>query len=99
MVLRFKQKTDETTERYKARLVTKGYIQQEGINYDEMFSPVVRFTSIRLIIATIAHIDLELHQMDVKISFLNGELEEEICMYRVGRLKRSIYRLKRFFRK
>ena len=45
-----------------------------------LFSPVVRFASIRLILAIVAHLDLELHQMDVKITFINGELKEEIYM-------------------
>ena len=69
-------------------------------------SPVVRFASIRLILAIVAHMDLELHQMDVKTAFLNGELEEEIYMeqpvnfvskgqeQKVCKLKRSIYGLK-----
>ena len=79
-VLRTKRKMDGTIEIYKTRLVTKGYTQKEGINYEEAFSPVVRFASIRLILAIIAHLNLELYQMDVKTVFLNGELEEEIYM-------------------
>ena len=52
----------------------------EGVDYEETLSPVVRFASIRLILAIIAHLDLELYKMDVKTAFLNGELDEEIYM-------------------
>lgn len=86
--------------------MAKGYNQQEGIDYEDTFSSVVRFTSVRLILAIVANLDLELHQMDVKTAFLNGELEEEIYMQqpvgfivegqeqKVCRLLRSIYGLK-----
>ncbi|KAH9780120.1 reverse transcriptase Ty1/copia-type domain-containing protein [Citrus sinensis] len=105
-VLRVKRKAYDIIERYKACLLAKGYNQQEGIDYEETFSLVVMFTSIRLILAIVAHMDLELHQMDVKTTFLNGELEEEIYMEqpdgyiindqerKVCKLKKSIYGLK-----
>ena len=67
-------------EKYKARLVAKGFTQREGVDFVETFSPVSKFTSIRIISALMAYYDLELHQMDVKIAFLNGHLEEEIYM-------------------
>ena len=71
---------DGTIDKYKARLVIKGYRQQEGLDYFDTYSLVTRITSIRLIIAIAALRYLEIHQMDVKTVFLNGDLEEEIYM-------------------
>ena len=69
-ILKIKRKADGSIDRYKACLVVKGYTQKEGIDYEETFSPVVRFTSIRLLLAIVINLNLELHQMDVKTSFL-----------------------------
>ncbi|KAE9617992.1 putative RNA-directed DNA polymerase [Lupinus albus] len=92
--------------RCKARLVVKGFNQKEGIDFNEIFSPVVRHTSIRVLLAFVALFDLELEQLDVKTAFLHGELEEEIYMeqpegfivpdkeHLVCRLKKSLYGLK-----
>jgi len=104
----FKQKTgaDGTVNTYKARLVAQGYSQEFGIDYDETFSPVVRFESVRSILALAVEKDLEIHQMDVSSAFLNGELEETIYMkqpegfvipekeHLVCKLNKSIYGLK-----
>ena len=64
--------------RYKARLVAKVYAQKEGIDYNEVFSPVVKHSSIRILLALVAQFNMELVQMDVKTAFLHGDLEEEI---------------------
>ena len=63
-------------EQFKACLVPKGYSQRKRVDYDEIFSSVVRHTSIRVVLAMVAHFDMELEQMDVKIAFLHGDLEE-----------------------
>jgi len=66
--------------RYKARLVTKGFTQVEGNDYNEIFSTVVKHCSIRILMAIVNMYDLELEQMNVKTTFLHGELEETIYM-------------------
>nr|GFB48226.1 retrovirus-related Pol polyprotein from transposon TNT 1-94 [Tanacetum cinerariifolium] len=64
--------------RNKARLVAFGYSQQEGIDYDETFAPVARIEAIRLFLAYVAHKDFTVFQMDVKTTFLNRILKEEV---------------------
>ncbi|GKB35567.1 retrovirus-related pol polyprotein from transposon TNT 1-94 [Tanacetum coccineum] len=73
-------KADGTIDKYKARLVIKGFRQREGLDYFDTYSPVTRITSIRMILAIAALRNLEVQQMDVKTAFLNGDLEEEIYM-------------------
>ena len=67
-------------ERYKVRLVAKGYTQREGIDFKETFSLVSTIDSLRIIMAIVTHFDLELHQMDVRITFLNEDLVEDVYM-------------------
>lgn len=102
----FKKKLDANgnVDRYKARLVAKGFTQKKGIDFKETFSPVVRFETLRFLFATAAAQDWEIHQMDVKTAFLNGDLEETIYMEQpegftqnpnlVCKLKKSLYGLK-----
>ena len=65
-------------ERYHARLVVKGFAQKEGIDFNEIFSPVVRLTTVRVVLVMCATFDLYLEQLDVKTAFLHGKFEEEI---------------------
>nr|GEZ77016.1 retrovirus-related Pol polyprotein from transposon TNT 1-94 [Tanacetum cinerariifolium] len=76
----FKNKKHESSLviRNKARLVAVGYSQQEGIDYDETFAPVARIKAIHLFLAYVAHKDFTIFQMDVKTTFLNGILKEEV---------------------
>ena len=105
----FKKKVDGSRPesfRYKARLVAKGYSQVQGVDFNEVFSPVVKHTSIRVLLSLVAMKDLELEQLDVKTAFLHGDLEEQIYMKQpegfevmgkedhVCLLKKSLYGLK-----
>ena len=105
-VFKVKYGSDGKIERFKGRLVAKGYAQQYGIDYEETFSPVVRFSSIRLLLAYAVQNEMLIHQMDVVTAFLNGKLEEEIYMDQpdgyikpgkenlVCKLQKSLYGLK-----
>ena len=105
-VFKLKTDSDGSVERHKARLVAQGFSQKHGQDYDETFSPVIRFESLRTVIALAVQNDLQLHQMDVTTAFLIGELEEEVYVrqpegfvsegqeHLVCKLKRSIYGLK-----
>lgn len=103
----FKTKRDEhgNIVKHKARLVAKGYVQKHGIDFDEVFAPVARLESVRMILAVAAHQDWRVHHMDVKAAFLNGELQEEVyvqqppgfAMGRAGqvlKLRKALYGLR-----
>ena len=75
-----KRNKEDHIERFKARLVAKGYAQIFGINCTETFSPVVRYETIRMVIALAAEYGLYLHQMDVSTAYLNSELADEVYM-------------------
>ena len=105
-IFKKKMKADGSIDKYKARLVIKGYRQKEGLDYFDTYSPVTRITSICMLIAIAALYNLEIHPMDVKTAFLNGDLDEEIDMEqpegfivpgqekKVCRLVKSLYELK-----
>ena len=77
-VYKMKKNAKGEVERYKARLVVKGYSQQQGIDYDEVFAPIACLETIRLLIALVTQNKWSIFQMDVKSVFLNGYLEEEV---------------------
>lgn len=79
-VFKRKLNADGEIERYKARLVALGYSQQLGADYDDTFCPVVRFESVRTLIAIAVQLGLKLHQMDVTAAFLNGDLKEDVYL-------------------
>lgn len=103
-VLKIKRKPDGQIERYKARLVARGFSQKYGIDYLETYAPVVNMASIRMLFAYAATNGMHLSQFDVKTAFLYGDLDEEVFMEqpegfseengKVCRLKRSLYGLK-----
>ena len=77
----FRIKTEpDGKRRFKARLVVKEYSQRKGIDYAEIFSPIVKLTSIRILLSVVASENLHLEQMDVKTVFLHGDLDKEIYM-------------------
>lgn len=102
----FKTKKDLNGKivRHKARLVAKGYSQRYGVDYEETYAPVVRYTSIRFLMALAARNNLKIHQMDVVTAFLQGDINEEVYLEqpegfsdnsnKVCKLNRAIYGLK-----
>jgi len=105
-VFKTKLNADGKVEKHKARLVAKGYAQSHGIDYTEVFAPVARLDTIRLILATAAQFSWEVFQLDVKSAFLHGELKEDVFVLqpegfvkkgeeeKVYHLKKALYGLK-----
>lgn len=103
-VFRIKRGIDGKPDRYKARLVARGFSQRRGFDYSETYSPVAKLDTLRTVLAVANQENMVIHQMDVKTAFLNGELTEEIFMvqpegYEAGenlvcRLQRCLYGLK-----
>ena len=105
-VFKAKPNPDGTIAKYKARLVAQGFSQRQGIDYNEVFAPVVRAESIRTLLSLVNMLNLELHQLDVKTAYLNGKIDAEIYMKQpegyidknrpnaVCKLKKGLYGLK-----
>jgi hypothetical protein len=102
--------TDGSVEKFKARFVARGFSQKEGIDYDDIFALVAKYTSIRIIISLASVFYWKLHHMDVKIAFLNGEVEQEVYIEQpkgfvihekeshVYKLNKALYGLKQALR-
>lgn len=109
-VLRNKMNEQGVITRNKTRLVAKGYNQEEGIDYDETFTPVARLEAIRILLAFASFMDFKLFQMDVKSAFSNSFIEEEVYVEQspgfesfnfpnhVFKLSKALYKLKQAIR-
>jgi len=105
-IYKVKQAADGSMEKYKARFVSQGFSQIEGINYEETFAPVARYSYIRMILALSVQMGWHIHQMNVKTMFLNEVIKKEVYIEQpvsfevfsseshVCRLKRALYGLK-----
>jgi hypothetical protein len=103
---KIKHAADGSIEKFKVRFVARGFSQREGVDYKETFAPVTRYTSIRAVMSLVSFMGWRIHQMDVKTTFLNGIIEEEVYIEQpqgfevsgkeshVCRLKKALYGLK-----
>lgn len=103
-IYKVKQTVDGKVDKYKARFVAKGYAQTYGVDYEETYLPVFKLTLLRILLSIGVILDLEIHQMDVKTAFLNGDIDTEVYIEQlkgfgmgedlVCKLKKSLYGLK-----
>jgi len=77
-VFKLKRNSNGEVVKYKARLVAKGYVQKYGIYFEEVFAPVARLDTVRVLLAFAANNGWKVHHLDVKSAFLHGKLEEEV---------------------
>lgn len=108
-VYKTKFNANGTLERYKVRLVAEGFNQVQGIDFYATYSPVIKLTTVRLILSLASSLNMHLHQLDVHNAFLLGDLDEEVCMpllkgitpsypNQVSKFLKSIYGLKQLSR-
>ncbi|MCI29822.1 pentatricopeptide repeat-containing protein, partial [Trifolium medium] len=86
--------------KYKARLVAKGFLQKPDLDFNEVFTPVARLETIRLVVAIASYKDWAMHQLDVKSAFLNGPLKEEVYVkqppgFEIKGQEEKVYKLKK----
>jgi hypothetical protein len=105
-VNKLKRDSSVVVVKHKARLVAKGYVHKHGVDFEEVFAPVARLDTVRLLLALAAHEGWEIHHMDVKSAFLNGDLEEEVYVsqpdgfvtkgeeHKVLKLHKALYELR-----
>lgn len=102
-VFKLKYKANGEIDKYKARFVARGCSQQKGFDFYETYAPVAKLTTLRILLSIANEFDMQIHQMDVKGAFLNGDLDEEIYMVapegfpssnKVCKLQKAIYGLK-----
>ena len=106
LVYKVKRDKHGAIVKHKARLVARGFVQREGINFEEVFAPVARMESVRLLLALAATKDWRIHHLNVKSAFVNGELAETVFVkqplgftvkgaeHRVLRLRKALYGLR-----
>ena len=102
-MFRTKYNVDGSIQKHKERLVAKGYSQQQGIYFEDTFSPITRFETMRVVLSLATQLQLPVYQFDVKSAFLNGTLEEEVyvsqplgfvidgCEDKVYKLRKALY--------
>lgn len=103
-IFKLKLKANDEIDKYKARLVARGFTQEKGFDFNETYSPTAKLVTFRVLMAISVHFGLHIHQMDVKCAFLNGKLNEEVYMLqpkgfedgtsKVCKLEKSLYGLK-----